>query len=336
MAKWRRHIAAAAFLIGSCRTGEISSENVCHYIKKFTNLALVHKLRQVNFMKIKSLLSTLVGLSCLFMVEATAQIGSSIGDSTSRTKVGTITHWSRDAKLFWSQGFGNWDNSSFADAELDTSKLVVPHATFYEVLALSTSFATYGFENEWSIAFGNLTHDDDLLVLDLGIGGLYGLIHETGVSNQVVPISYNSTSSGHPLTQGTATYNYSIHGTYVAANIPLMLEWRYGMKPVSLNVRVGIHYRIAYVTADRKFSTNGFPLDYDVSRNKGHFAYFNDYEMTESFDRKISQLFFAALPSMGISTRLPLTSQTGSDEGYGIIVGADFGAATRLYIAVSY
>lgn len=287
-------------------------------------------------MKIRSLLSILVGLGWLFMVEATAQIGSSIGDSTSRPNVVTITHWSRDAKLFWSQGSGNWDNSSFADAELDTSKLVIPRAALYETITLSTSFSTYGFENEWSIAFGNLTHDDDLLVLDLGIGGLFGAIPETGVSNQVVPISYDSTSSGHSLKQGTATYAYNIHGSYVGATIPLMLEWRYGMKPISLNVRVGMLYRIAYVTVDRRFSANGFPRDYDVSRNEGRFTYFNDNEMTESFDHKISQLTFAALPSVGISTRLPLTSQTGIDEGYGIIVGADFGAATRLYIAVSY
>ena len=270
------------------------------------------------------------------MVEATAQIDSSIGEPTSRPKVVTITRWSRDAKLFWSQGSGNWDNSSFDDAVLDTSKLVISRATLYGMFALSTSFSTYGFENEWSIAFGSLTHDDDLVVLDLGIGGLYGAIPETGVLNQVVPISYYSTSSGHPPKQGTATYTYSIHGTYVGANIPVMLEWRYGMKPVSLNVRVGILYRFAYVTADRRFSANGFPQDYDVSKNEGRFAYFNDYEITESFDRKISQLTFAALPSVGISTRLPLTSHTGIDEGYGIIVGADFGAATRLYIAVSY
>lgn len=270
------------------------------------------------------------------MVGATAQIDSSIGDSASRPKVVTITHWSRAAKLFWSHEPAIWDNSSFADAELDTSKLVVPRATFYGMFPLSTSFSTYGFENEWSIAFGNLTHDDDLLVLDLGIGGLYGAVPETRVSNQVVAISYYSTSSGQPLKQGTVTYSYSIRGTYVAANIPLMLEWRYGIKPISLNVRVGILYRIAYVTADRKFSANGFPQDYDVSRNEGRFTYFNNHEMTESFDHKISQLFFAALPCIGISTRLPLTSQMGADEGYGIIVGADFGAAPRLYIAVSY
>ena len=291
---------------------------------------------KVNLMKIKLLLSILVALSWLFIVEATAQIDSSIGDSTSRPTVVTITHWSRDAKLFWSQGSGNWDNSSFDDAELDTSKLVVSRAILYGKFGLSTSFSTYGFENEWSIAFGNLTHGDDLVVLDLGIGGLYGAVPETGVLNQVVPISYYSTSSGHPLKQGTATYAYSIHGSYVGATIPLTLEWRYGLKPISLNVRVGMLYRIAYVTAERRFSANGFPQDYDVSRNEGRFAYFNDNEMTESFDHKISQLFFAAIPFVGISTRLPLTSQTDIDEGYGIIVGADFGAATRLYIAVSY
>ena len=191
-------------------------------------------------------------------------------------------------------------------------------------------------EHEWNIALGNLTHDDDLGVLDLGIGGLFGAIPKTGVSNQVVPISYYSSASGHPLKQGTATYTYSIQGSYVGATIPLMLEWRYGMKPVSLNGRVGMLYRIASVTANRRLSANGFPQDYDVSMNEGRFAYFDDNEMTESFDRKISQLVIAAIPSVGISARLPLTSQTGNGEGAGIIVGADIGAATRLYIAVSY
>ena len=108
------------------------------------------------------------------------------------------------------------------------------------------------------------------------------------------------------------------------------------MKPVSLNGRVGMLYRIASVTANRRLSANGFPQDYDVSMNEGRFAYFDDNEMTESFDRKISQLVIAAIPSVGISARLPLTSQTGNGEGAGIIVGADIGAATRLYIAVSY
>jgi hypothetical protein len=287
-------------------------------------------------MKTKLLLSILVGLSWLFTAEATAQIDSSTGEPISRPMVVTTTHWSRDAKLYWSHEAGNWDNSSFADAELDTSRLVVPRAAFYGMFPLSTSLSTYGFEIEWSIAFGTLIHDDDLLVLNLGIGGLRGVVPETMVSNQVAQISYYSTLSGNPPKQGTATYAYSIRGTYAAANIPLMLEWRYGMKPISLNVRVGILYRIASVTADRKFSATGFPQDYDVSRNKGRFTYFNDNEMTESFDHKISQLFFAAIPFVGISTRLPLTSQTDIDEGYGIIVGADFGAATRLYIAVSY
>lgn len=286
-------------------------------------------------MKIRFLLSILACLTWLVVLEAKAQIDSSIGEPTSRPKAVAITHWSRAAKFFWSHETGNWDNSSFDDAELDTSKLVIPRATIYGTIALSTSFSTYGFENEWSIALGTLTSDDDVLALDLGIGGMYGTIAKSGVSNQVVPISYYSTSSGHPL-QGTATYSYSIHGSYVGASIPLMLEWRYGMKPVSLNVRVGVLYRIASVTADRSFSANGFPQDYDVSRNEGRFTYFNDYKMTESFDHKISQLFFAAVPSAGISMRLPLTSQAGTDEGYGIIVGADFGATTRLYIAVSY
>jgi hypothetical protein len=58
--------------------------------------------------------------------------------------------------------------------------------------------------------------------------------------------------------------------------------------------------------------------------------------MTESFDHKISSILFAAIPCIGISTRLPLASQAGTDEGYGIIVGADFGTTTRLYVAVSY
>ena len=270
------------------------------------------------------------------MVEATAQIDSSISESTSRPEVVTITHWSRNAKLFWSHESADWKNNSFDDAELDTSKLVITRGTIYNMITLPTTFSTYGFENEWSIALGSLTSGDDLVTLDLGIGGVYGAIPKTGVSNQVVPISYYSTSSGHPLKQGTATYAYSIHGSYVAANIPLMLEWRYGMKSISLNVRVGMQYRIASVTADRSFSASGFPQDYDVSRNEGRFTYFNDYEMTESFDHKISQLLFAAIPCVGISTRLPLSSWTGTDEGYGIIVGADFGAATRLYIAVSY
>ncbi len=291
---------------------------------------------RVNHMKIQLLLSILAGLSWLFMVEATAQIDSTIGESASPTRQTSITHWSRSAKFFWSRETGNWDNSSFDDAELDTSKLVVPRATIYGTIALSTSFSAYGFENEWSIALGTLTSGDDLLALDLGIGGLYSTIATSGVSNQVVPISYYSTSSGHPVKQGTATYAYSIHGSYVGASLPLMLEWRYGMKPVSLNVRVGMLYRIASVTADRSFSANGFPQDYDVAMNEGRFTYFRDSEMTESFDHKISQLFFAAIPSAGISVRLPFTSHTDTDEGYGILVGADFGATTRLYIAISY
>ena len=287
-------------------------------------------------MKIKLLLSILFGLSCLITDEAAAQIDSSISETISRSKIAALTHWSRDTKLFRSQESADWKNNTFDDSELDTSKLVITRGTIYNTVTLPTSFSTYGFENEWSVALGSLTRGDDLVVLDLGIGGVYGAIPKTGVSNQLVPISYYSTSSGNPLKQGTATYAYSIKGTYAAANIPLMLEWRYGLKSVSLNVRVGILYRIASVTADRSFSANEFPQDYDVSRNEGRFTYFNDSKMTESFDHKISQILFAAIPCIGISTRLPLSSQIDTDEGYGIIVGADFGAATRLYIALSY
>ena len=287
-------------------------------------------------MKIRFLLSILACLTWLAVVKAKAQIDSSIGESPSRPKAIAITHWSSAAKFFWSRETGNWDNSSFDDAELDTSKLVIPRATIYGTIALSTSFTTFGFENEWSIALGSLTTDDDVVALDLGIGGLFGSIAQTGVSGQPVPISYYSTSPSHLFKQGTATYAYSIHGSYVGASIPLMLEWRYGVRPVSLNVRVGMLYRIASVTADRSLSVNGFPQDYDVSMNEGRFSYFYDSQMKESFDRKISQLFFAAIPSVGLSARLPMTSQAGTDEGYGLIVGADFGATTRLYIAVSY
>ena len=284
-------------------------------------------------MKIKSFLSIVLGLSWLFMVEAAAQTDSSINKSTLQPEEATVTHWSTNLKLFVSQESYGWDKNAFDDAVLDTSKLVISRATVYEAITLATSFSTRGFENEWNIALGKLTGHDDLLVLDLGIGGVFGSIPKTAVSNQIASISYYSNSPGNPLKQGTATYTYSIQGSYVGATIPLVMEWRYGIKPISLNGRIGILYRIASVTVDRKLSADGFPQDYDVSMNEGRFAYFNDNNLTENFSRKASQLIIAALPCFGISARLPFTSV---DKGYGLIVGADFGIATRLYAAISY
>jgi hypothetical protein len=284
-------------------------------------------------MKIKSLLSIVLGLNWLFMVEAAAQTDSSINKSILPPEEATVTHWSTNLKLFVSQESYGWDKNAFDDAVLDTSKLAISRSTVYEAITLATSFSTRGFENEWNIALGKLTSHDDLLVLDLGIGGVFGSIPKTAVSNQIASISYYSNSPGNPLKQGAATYTYSIQGSYVGATIPLVMEWRYGIKPISLNGRIGILYRIASVTVDRKLSADGFPQDYDVSMNEGRFAYFNDYNLTENFSRKASQLIIAALPCFGISARLPFTS---ADKGYGLIVGADFGIAARLYVGVSY
>jgi hypothetical protein len=286
-----------------------------------------------TLMKIKLLLSIFLGLSWLFMAEAAAQIDSSSNESALRPEEVSVTHWSTNLKLFVTQESYGWDKNAFDDAVLDTSKLVISRAAVYGALSLATSYSTRGFENEWNIALGKLTNHDDLMVIDLGIGAVFGSISKTTVSNQVTSISYYSNSPGNPLKQGTAAYTYSIQGSYVGATIPLLLEWRYGMKPVSLNGHIGILYRIASVTVDRKLSANGFPQDYDVSMNEGRFTYFNDYDLTENFDRKASQLIIAAIPSVGISARLPFTAV---DRGYGVIVGADFGMATRLYIAISY
>ncbi len=285
-------------------------------------------------MRRRLLLSILAGV--LTLAEATAQTDSSIYQSGSSAAPVTVTHWSNSVKLFWSHESANWDKNSFDDAELDTSKMVLSRAQVYELVTLPTSFSTYGLENEWNIALGSLTNGDDLVVLDLGFGLLRGAIPKTGVSNQVATFSYYSTSSGHPLQQGTASYTYSIQGSYIGATIPLMLEWRYGMKLMSLDGRVGMLYRIASVTADRKLSANGFPQDYDAAMNEGRFTYFNDVNLTESFDHKISELVIAAIPSFGISMRIPLTHQPNNSGGAGIIVGADFGTATRIYFAVSY
>ncbi|MGA7159717.1 MAG: hypothetical protein WBZ48_01865 [Bacteroidota bacterium] len=278
-------------------------------------------------MKIRYLVAIIVCLSELLAEGAFAQTDSLAGEKT------TVTSWSTNLKVFVSDESYGWDVNSFDDAVLDTSKLVISRAGVYGAISLATSFSTRGFENEWNIALGKLTHHDDLMVIDLGIGGVFGSIPKTVVSNQAASISYYSNSPGNPLKQGTATYTYSIQGSYVGATIPLMLEWRYGMKPISLNGRIGMLYRIASVTVDRKLSANGFPQDYDVSMNEGRFAYFNDYDLTENFDRKVSQLIIAAIPCIGISARLPFTSV---DEGYGLIVGADFGMATRLYVAITY
>jgi len=245
----------------------------------------------------------------------------------------SVTHWSTSLKVFTSQESYGWDKNAFDDPVLDTSKLVISRATVYEAITLATAYSTRGFENEWNIALGKLTDRDDLMVLDLGIGGVFGSIPKTAVSDQIVPISYYSSSQGNPLKQGTAQYTYSISGSYAGATIPLALEWRYGLTPISLNTRLGILYRIASVTVDRKLSASGFPGDYDVSLNEGRFTYFNDHDLTESFSRKASQLIISAAPCIGISARLPFTSV---DEGYGLIVGADFGMATRLYLAISY
>ena len=192
---------------------------------KYSRCLFTHKPLR-DLMKIELLLSILVGMIWLLPVEAKAQQDSSRSESSPLPAAVTVTHWSRNVELFWSHESVTWDKNSFDDAVLDTSKLVISRAALYEIVALSRSFSTYGLEHEWNIALGNLTHDDDLVVLDLGIGGLFGAIPKTGVSNQVVPISYYSSASGHPLKQGTATYTYSIQGSYVGATIPLMLEWR--------------------------------------------------------------------------------------------------------------
>lgn len=294
------------------------------------------KRRNKALMKIILLLIVLAGMIWMSTPEATAQSDSVAIEPTSSSEMVMRTHWTRSTKFSLSQETGNWEKTIFADSQLDTSKLVVPYTTLYGTYSLQTSFPSYGFENEWSFHLGNLTKDDDFLALNLGIGGVYGTIPKTGISNQAVTIRYYGTSSGTTLKQGTATYTYDIRGTYAAGSVPLTLEWRYGMKAVSLNVRVGIIYRLASVTAEHKFFANGFPADYDVSKNEGRFTYFNDNDLTESFDHKVSKLLFDALPFAGLSTRLPLTSWAGTDDGYGIIVGADFGAMTRLYIALSY
>jgi hypothetical protein len=278
-------------------------------------------------MKIKLLLVLFVCLSVFLVNGASAQTDSLAGEVT------TVTHWSTNLKVFASSESYSWDINSFDDAVLDTSKLVISRANVYQAISLATSFSTRGFENEWNIPLGKLTSHDDLMVIDLGIGGVFGSIPKTVVSNQVASISYYSNSPGNPLKQGTATYTYSINGSYVGATIPLVVEWRYGIKPISLNARLGMVYRIASVTVDRKFSANGFPQDYDVALNEGRFTYFNDNDLTESFNRKTSQLIIEALPCFGISARLPFTSV---DEGYGLIMGVDFGGATRLYAAISY
>ena len=293
-------------------------------------------LRDEALMKIALLLPILVGVNWMNTPEATAQSDSAAIQRAFSSEMVIRTHWTRNAKFSLSQESGNWEKTIFAAAQLDTSKLVVPYTTLYGTYSLQTSFSSYGFENEWSFHLGSLTKDDDFLVLNLGIGGVYGTIPKTGISNQAVTIRYYGTSSGNTLKQGTAGYTYSVGGTYSAASVPLTLEWRYGMKPVSLNVRVGIIYRLASVTAEHKFLANGFPADYDVTRNEGRFTYFKDNDLTESFDLKVTQLLFDALPFAGLSTRLPLTSWAGTDDGYGIIVGADFGAMTRLYFALSY
>ncbi|MGA9408614.1 MAG: hypothetical protein WBW71_15885 [Bacteroidota bacterium] len=278
-------------------------------------------------MKITLLVAIFVGLSSLLINRVQAQSDSSTAEAI------TVTQWSNNLKVFVGQESYAWDKNAFDDAVLDTSKLVISRATVYEAITLATSYSTRGFENEWNIALGKLTQQDDLMVLDLGIGGVFGSIPKSVLSNQIASISYYSNSPGNPLRQGTATYTYSISGSYVGATIPLMLEWRYGMKPISLNGRLGILYRIASVTVDRKLSADGFPQDYDVSMNEGRFTYFNDNDLTENFNRKASQLIIAAIPCVGVSARLPFSS---IDQGYGIILGADFGTATRLYIAISY
>lgn len=284
-------------------------------------------------MKLQALLLTLLALSWLFIVEAAAQSDSSNTESSSRPDDAAITHWSNSLKLFVSRESYAWDKNAFDDPVLDTSKLVISRASVYEEITLATSFSTRGFENEWNIALGKLTRRDDLVVLDLGIGAVFGSIPKTLISNQTASISYYSNVAGNPLRQGTATYAYSINGSYVGATIPLLLEWRYGMKPVSLNGRLGILYRIASVSVDRKLTADGFPQDYDVSMNEGRFTYFDDNELTETFNRRVSQLIIEAIPCVGVSARLPFTS---TDKGYGLIIGADIGTATRLYIAISY
>jgi hypothetical protein len=295
-----------------------------------------HTRDSVDLMK-KILPFSVIAVSTLLLsAGAWAQQDTGAVASGPRLIAESVTHWSSNVKIFWSHETATWDKNSFDDAVLDTSKLVISRAQVYELVTLSRTFSTYGIENEWNIALGNLTKNDDLLVLDLGFGLLRGSIPKTEVPNHVAAISYYGTGVGHPLEQGTANYTYGIQGSYVGASIPLMVEWRYGMKPVSLNGRLGILYRIASVTVERKLLANGFPQDYDVSMNEGRLAFFNDQEMTEYFNHKISQLVISAIPCVGISMRLPLTSRTETSEGAGVIVGADIGTSTRLYVAVSY
>ena len=273
---------------------------------------------------------------CAVTPQAWAQSGNAALDSTLTQQTRSITHWSGNLLFFRGHESASWDRSTFADPDLDTSKLVIPYSSLYDLFTLRTSFTTYGFENEWSISLGKLANGDDNLVLDLGIGGVFGSIPKTAVVNQVAPISYFSTLPGHPVAYGTATYTYSINGKYVAASVPLMLEWRRGMRPLSLNVRVGILYRIASVTAEHKFLAANFPSDYDIPSNEGRYTYFNDATITESVDHRISALIISAIPSVGLSVRLPFTNGKGEDSGYGLIIGADIGASTRIYLALSY
>ena len=285
-------------------------------------------------MKRKLLLAIFVGL--MPAGAAMAQMDSTLDHSGSQTSAVTFTHWSNSVKLFWSHEKANWDKNSFDDAVLDTSRLVISRAQAYELLSLSTSFSTYGLENEWNVALGKLTEGDDLVLLDLGFGLLRGAIPKTQVAGQITSLSYISSGSGHPLRAGSANYSYSIQGTYVGVTVPLMVEWRYGLNPVSLNARVGMLYRIDSVSVDRKLSASGFPQDYDAALNDGRFDFFDGNTLTENYHQKVSELVIAAIPAFGVSARLPLTSQAGKSGGPGMIIGADFGLSTRVYLAFSY
>jgi hypothetical protein len=166
-------------------------------------------LGRLKLVKTKLFLSIFVGLSWSLTEGVLAQSDSLTGE------VATVTHWSTNLRLFESHDSYSWDFNAFDDPVLDTSNLVISRASLYEAITLATSFSTRGFENEWNIALGKLTNRDDLIVLDIGIGGVFGSIPKTMVSNQVASISYYSNSPGNPLKQGTATYTYSIDGSYV-------------------------------------------------------------------------------------------------------------------------
>ncbi|HTX17647.1 MAG TPA: hypothetical protein VMG34_03215 [Bacteroidota bacterium] len=250
--------------------------------------------------------------------------------------VGSVTHWSGELLFFGSRESGNWDKSTFSDPVLDTSKLVVPYTALYDLFTLARQYTTVGFENEWTIPLGKLTSKDDCILVDLGFGFVRGTIPKTSVVDQVTPISYFSTAAGHPLVSGTASYSYSIRGSYFGATVPLILEWRYGISPLALSARLGILYRIASVSAEHRYTAGSLPVDFDVASNEGRYTDFNDAQLSQSIDHRVSELVISAIPSFGFSARLPFSLSNGTDSGWGIIVGIDVGGATRGYVGLSY